>query len=234
VEGQQVTRTNGSRRGITLIEIMVASFILLLFLSAVFTAVMSLQRQYEIEIVRRTAFLRMQSCLDMMTTDMRESGVGLIYVANFNDVAFSTPAQTVVVMASARNTTDGKFVSLNASAVWQKVIIYAPYWNAALNEGEIRRYVASGVPAGYFAMGTAVNITVNATNILLDGFVVARDGTPVPQEHLVGFMKVLEKVDQMTMTANINPATVSASIRCKGNLIKSINMDMNTGSRGRN
>lgn len=229
-----MTHANGSRRGITLIEIMVASFILMLFLSAVFTAVMSLQGQYEREIVRRTAFLRMQICLDMMTHDMRESGVGLIYVANFNDAAFPTQAQTVVVMASARNTADGKFVTVEASPVWQKVIVYAPYWNTELNEGEVRRYVATGAPAGYFAMGTAVNITVNATNILLDGFVIARDGTRVTQEYEIGFMKTLEKVDQMTMTANVNPPTVSAAIRCKGNLIKSINMDMNTGSRGRN
>ncbi len=222
-------------KGITLIEIMVAIFILMLFLSAVFMAVMSMQKQYESEVVRRTALLRMQSCLDIMQRDCRESGAGLVRVVSFNDTAFTTTTQNLILMPSARNITTGNFVSTNAAPVWQALIIYAPYFNTSSREGEIRRYVMTGAPAQYFALASVITVTVNATNIVLDGVNVARDGTRVEQEFQVGYMQVCNnKVEYFTAVSNANPPTVSASIRCRGDLQKIINMDMNTGFKGRN
>ena len=224
-----------TRRALTMIELMVAMFILVLFLSAVFMAVMSVQRQYESEIVRRTALYRMQGCLDMMNRDVRETGSGLARVVSFNDTAFTTNAQTLVLMPSARNTTTGNFTTTNASAVWQSLIIYAPYYNAANRDGEIRRYVMTGAPAQYFTLGSTINVTVNATNIVLDGVNVARDGTKADLEYQVGYMQVCNnKVEYLTLTANPAPPTISASIRCRGDLVKIINMDMNSGFKGRN
>jgi Tfp pilus assembly protein PilW len=221
-------------KGLTLIEVLVASFILILLIWAVFMCLISLQRQYEAEILRTSTLLRMQECLDRMSKDMRESNNGLIRLATFNDANFTAGPQTVVVMPTGRSTANGSFIVTNGAAQWQAVIIFAPYWNTVTNTGEIRRYVATGAPAAYFTVGLPVNITVNATNIVLDGVNVPRNGTRVEQEHQVGYMTFCDRVDNLTLAQGASPATYDVDLRCRGNLQKVILMDMGTGSRGRN
>jgi prepilin-type N-terminal cleavage/methylation domain-containing protein len=251
VEGEQVNRLNrasrgacpegaphrGASRGVTLIEIMISIAVLSIFLFAVYTVLFATQRQYEGEMARRFSQMRMQQALDQITADMREGSAGLVNKTTFTDTAFGSNPQGIWCIPSARNITTGNFVTATANPVWQSLIVYAPYWNTASNEGELRRYVVTNAPAQYFTLGAGVNITVNATNIVLDGVTVARNGNSgvaAVQTWNAGWMKVLERVDLFTVTSFSNPVTWTFDIRCKGGLAQTMTTGMDTGAKGRN
>lgn len=232
---------NHVKRGVTLVEIMISILVLSIFLFAVYTVLFATQRQYENEMSRRGQQMRLQMALDQLTADMREGSAGLVNKATFTDTAFGSNPQGIWCVPSARNTATGNFVTATANPVWQSLIVYAPFWNTNTNEGELRRYVVTNAPVQYFTLGSAVNITVNATNIVLDGVTVPRNGNGgVPTVQLwettgtSGWMRILEKVDLFTVTSFANPVTWTFDLRCKGGLAQTVTTGMDTGAKGRN
>jgi len=208
------------RSGLTLIEIAIASAILAILLGSIYSIFFTTNRFYETEIQLRAAQFELQAAMDQIITDIQESGKGMVRVDTFVDPAF-TGNQSILVIPSARDDND-KFMTDSTKPDWQKLIVYAPWFNASENRGELRRYIFDSVPPALKDPVAAVVINVTNTDIQVEGLTLVRaDG-----------IKVLNKVENFTMT--LNAGSVTADIRVQGNIEIQQKAKMLGGARARN
>jgi prepilin-type N-terminal cleavage/methylation domain-containing protein len=188
VEGEPV------KRGYTLLEMLVAVTILAVMISAVYAVLQATSSVYDFDTSLRNKQYDLQRALEVIGEDMKECSVNLIRTQAVADPSYPPnpappkdappygTAQTLIIIPSARisdpngpqpNTMGGFQVTGNASPSWQSIILYLPWWNAALDRGELHRYVVSGASAAYFQpSGTPPAITVTATTITVPGAAV--------------------------------------------------------------
>lgn len=163
------------RRGMTLIEVMIASAIMVSVLAAVYLVLFSSTKMTESELSLRNAQFQLQDRMNRIWEEMRESSQALIRLQDFTDSSMPSGKQTVVAMVSARNATD-QFQVQYAQPVWQKLVVYAPYYNPTLKTGELRRYEVTPAPAEFTDVSVTPVLSVDSTTLNLGSTSIARNG----------------------------------------------------------
>ncbi len=164
-----------NRRGMTLVEVAIASAIMVSVLGAVYLVLFSSTRMTEVELSLRNAQFQLQQRMDRIWAEMRESSQPLIRLQDFTDASMPSSKQTVVVMVSARNATD-QFQVQYAQPVWQKLVVYAPYYNTTLKTGELHRYEVTPAPSQFTDPSVTPTISVTPTTLNLGSTSIARNG----------------------------------------------------------
>ena len=94
-------------RGMSLLEIVIASAILIVVLGTMYLVLFATTSLSEKELALRDAEFQLQVRMDQMAKELRESSQPLIRVYAFTDPAMPTTAQTLVAMPSAPNRASG-------------------------------------------------------------------------------------------------------------------------------
>jgi prepilin-type N-terminal cleavage/methylation domain-containing protein len=210
------------KRGFTLLEVVIAVAILAIVLSTLYLLLFASTKMSQQEMAVRDMQFQLQLMTDRLSQEMRESSQPLIRTQDFVDPAMPTGNQTLVVMVSARDA-GNTFMTGNAQPLWQKLVVYAPAWNAALNMGELRRYEVSPIPPEYLDVAFVPGIVVTAADIDLGSVTIARSGGE----------RVLSNVDFFQADLNGNSFALNLSMQ-GGVLVDNRKVDMQSGTKGRN
>jgi prepilin-type N-terminal cleavage/methylation domain-containing protein len=211
-----------SRKGLTLLEVIIASAIMAFMFAIGYALVASTASLSQSELSLRDRQLQLQTIEDMLASELRESSSGLIRSYAFNDTLMPSSSQTVLVFVSARNALN-QFQVLNARPQWQKIVLYAPYYDAALKTGELHRYEISPAPAAFTDVAIVPTVTVTATNLNVNGTLVARNGG----------QRLAMNLDYFKVT--VTGSQVALDFSMQGNaLVKQTNVDLQSGAVGRN
>lgn len=208
-------------RGMSLLEVVIAAAILAVLLGAVYVVVFASTTFGEKEISLRDAQFQLQVRMDQMSKELRESAQTLIRVKTFSDAKMPTAAQTVLVFVSARDANE-QFMSENARAQWQKLVVYAPYYNEELKTGELRRYTLSPVPVEFTDEANPPAILVTATEIHLGSQTISRNGGE----------RLFMKFDFLKAEAGDNSISLELSIQ--GGTVLGKTVDLGSEVKGRN
>jgi len=212
-------------KGFTFLEIVIAMSILIVILITVYALVFASEKLYTNEFQKRNAEFRMQVATDELLQEIRESSFGLTYLNQFTDPQFTQP-QTLISMPSARDD-NGIFQSINTFPSWQRLIVYAPYYNPLKQASELRRYEVSPINVAYINDITNIGATITTDQIdfQLSGtsiFVIDRATGSV----------VLSKIASFDLQIQNNQ--IHTSITAQGNTYVNQTSQLASGARGRN
>lgn len=210
------------KRGMTLLEVVIATAILALVLSTLYLLLFATSRSSSQEMILRDAQHQLQLRTDEISRDLRESKQSIIRTYDFADPAFATTDQTVLVIPSARDA-DNNFQVINATPSWERVIIYAPYYNAQLKTGELRKYVLDPCPEEFKDEINAPAFSSTADQLFIGSAVIERSGGE----------RLMTKLDYLK--AGISGNSVSLDLSVEGNAVVNIkSVDMQSSAKGRN
>lgn len=164
-------RVAGRESGMTLIEVAVAStvFSVIILICLEFLAVS--MRFYAVDTTQVHMEWRLQSALDDLVLDLKETSPLRMQVYDFND-GLNNKAQTAVIFPTARNAAD-QFVyssggAVQAKPVWQGIVVYAFYSPMAGQPGYLCKYIDYNVGRNYDNTITITSLT-STTITLSDG-----------------------------------------------------------------
>lgn len=209
-------------RGLSLLEVLIAGAIMAVVFAVAYALVFSAARLSEAELALRDRQFKLHALEDALAAELRESSPMLIRATAFSDAAMPSSGQTVLTIVSARDALN-VFQVRNAAVVWQKVIVYAPYWDSVLNTGEIRRYELTPAPGAFTDATQTPAITVTATTLTLAG-------TPIPRS---SGQRVLLGVNRFVATNSSNSVTLDVALQGSA-IANSSTIDLQTGAAGRN
>lgn len=210
------------KKGMTLLEVVIATAILALVMSTLYLLLFATTRSSTQEMILRDAQHQLQLRMDEITKDLRESKQSIIRVYDFNDPLMPTADQTVLVIPTARDV-DNNFQVVNATPSWQRVIVYAPRWNPDLKTGELRRYVIDPCPDEFKDEINAPAFTITADEITIGTAVIDRASGD----------RLMTKLDYLK--TGISGGNVSLDISVEGSAVVQIkNVDLQSGAKGRN
>lgn len=209
-------------RGFSLLEVVIASAIFAVLVVALYSLLSASTRFTETELSLRHAQFQLQERMNQIWAEMRESSPSLIRVHSFADSAMPTQNQTLVVMVSARNAAN-QFQVEFAQPQWQKLVVYAPYFNTALNMGELRRYEVTPAPAEFTDPATTPTISVTSGTLELGSVSVPRGGGE----------RVSMDFDALIATQNGTWVTLNLSM-FRNTVVEKQSVDLQSGVKGRN
>lgn len=213
---------NRTNRGLTLLEVVIGSAIMAVVFAIGYAIVFSTAQLSESEMALRDRQLQLQGAEDLLASEIRESSGPLIRVAAFTDAQMPSPNQAVLVFPSARDASNVFQVS-NATISWQKIVVYAPYYDAVLQTGTIRRYEVTPAPTYFTDIAQNPTITVTATTLDLNGTIIQRsDG-----------QRLALRVDYFKITQAGSRISIDMSLQGSA-FVKQMNVDLQSGAVGRN
>lgn len=210
------------RRGFTLLEVLIASAIMAIVFALAYAMIFSATQLSQSELALRDRQSQLQQVEDRLAAEIRESSPSLIRVTAFTDTALPSSSQTVLTIVSARNANQ-QFQVQNAAPSWQKVIVYAPYWDATLDTGELRRYEIAPAPGNFTDATRTPTVTVTATTLTLGGTTINRNQG----------QRLMMGVDHFLATIASNSVSLDVALM-GGVLAKQSKIDLQTGATGRN
>lgn len=170
-----------NRRGLTLLEVVIASIIFTALAFAIYTVLFASQTMHQREIDLRDSQYSEQAALDQISRELLETNPALIRVVEFQEgptVPFSatpaSPTQAVLAFPSAMGPKDPtkpqlgeerKINPLTRLPAWQKLVVYAPLFNPSTQRGALYRYELNPIPSGFDSETAFPAITVSADSI---------------------------------------------------------------------
>lgn len=163
------------RSGFTLLEVVIAMGIFIVATIILFSLFAASDKTYQQEAELRPAQFQLQQMMDRLTREIRESSQSLVRTLTYTDLLLPTNTQTLVIFPSARDATDG-FNTNNAQAVWQKVVVYCAYYDAASANAQLRRYeVYTPFDGAFLSAAATPTMNVTATNLVLGTMTIPRN-----------------------------------------------------------
>ncbi|GEM_PF-3140194 len=213
-------------RGLTLLEVLIATAILAVVFSVVYMVVFASTGMGEKEMALRDAQFQLHLRMDQVSKEMRESSQTLVRVQAFNDPKMPTTAQTVLVILSARDQNE-QFQVVNARPQWQKLVVYASVYDDALKTGVLRRYVVSPVPEEFLdEEASPPTVAVTPTEIQLGTVSVTAIARNTGD-------RLLTKFDYLKAEKNGNSVAFELSVQ-GGSILGSRTIDLGSEVKGRN
>lgn len=207
--------------GLTLLEVLIATAILAVIITAIYLVFFASAGMGEKETALRDAQFQLHLRMDQIVRELRESSQPLVRTASFTDSQMPTPSQSILVIVSARD--DGEqFQSVNARPQWQKLIVYAAYFDPVLQTPQLRRYVVSPAPDEFKAEDTSPAISVTAAEIHLGPVTIQRSEGE----------RLISRFDYLKATPNGNSVSLDLSIQGGTALGRAV--DLSSETKGRN
>ncbi len=210
------------KQGWTLLEVVIGSAILGSVLAIAYAVLASATRLGESEVALRDRHFQLHVIEDHVAAEMRESSPALIRTSTFTDPSMPTANQTVLTIVSARDASE-TFQVLNATPQWQKVVVYAPYWNATLATGELHRYEISPAPVAFTDAAQTPSVSVTSATLTVAGIAIDRGGG----------RRMLLGVDFFQAAISANQVTLNVALQ-GSSLVESSSVNLQAGATGRN
>lgn len=187
-----------NRRGMSLIEITIASVILILVLIVAYSTFLAGDRFFTNESVVRDAQFNIRRILEQMNQEVSEGNPPAIWKRT--DTTITSGPNKVLILLSARDPDDSNCFSGVCpedvhdpasgplfSITWLAVVVYAPYPVGA-GKFELRRYTIKLPSPGLTTAPATLAVTFSSTQIQIGGFgTITRSGGTKVLEDLTLF-----------------------------------------------
>lgn len=114
------------RNGLTMIEVMIASSILIVVVLIIYAVFDSSDKTYRTQVPVKEAQFKCQKLLENVSREAHESGNDFIWGAAISGETHPTGLTTAMVWASARNVADQFVTDGSYQPVWQKTMALVP------------------------------------------------------------------------------------------------------------
>lgn len=157
-----------NRSGFTMMEVMIASSILIVVFIVIYATFDTADTSYRNESSLRSAQLMAQQKVDEFVTEAAETGRGLLWVAPVT-ITPSNPTglRSALVYLSARDSSTKQYVLTGLNPDWQNTVVVLPL-PSSQGGYELVRYQMAEPTAAQVAVAANTTISVTATDVYVN------------------------------------------------------------------
>jgi hypothetical protein len=163
------------RFGLTLLEVLIASSILIVIALIIYAVFDSSDKTYRTQVPIKEAQIGVQKVLELAAKEATESGLDFIWGASVTGEAHPAGLNTALVWASARSGTNMFMTNASYQPIWQKCMVLIPLNNPDGTTVSLYRFTVPTTPPNTATCYPQVSV-VGGTNIQITWLRVSDNG----------------------------------------------------------